>query len=45
MDDHIISIFNFAKKFLANDRVLLLFHQYDLYVLKEIKSYLESCNF
>jgi hypothetical protein len=30
MDDHIISIFNFAKKFLANDKVVLFFHQYDL---------------
>jgi hypothetical protein len=43
--DCIISVFDFAKKFLTPDGVVLLFHLDDPHILKEIKSYLESYNF
>jgi hypothetical protein len=35
-------IFYFAKTFLATNGAILLFHLDDLYVLKEVKSYLEN---
>jgi hypothetical protein len=41
MDNHIVSIFDFIKKFMASDGVTLVFHLDDLCVLKEIKSYME----
>jgi hypothetical protein len=40
--DYIVSIFNFTDKFLTPDGALLLFHPYDPYNLKEIKSYFKS---
>jgi hypothetical protein len=42
VDAYNVSIFDFAKKFLATNGVVLLFHLDDLYVLKEVRSYLES---
>jgi hypothetical protein len=45
MDNHIVSIFDFGKEFLANDGEILFFHPNDLLILKDIKSYTESYNF
>jgi hypothetical protein len=45
VEDYMVSIFDFANKFLLNDGAILFFHPNDLHVLKEIKSYLESYNF
>ncbi len=45
VDEYIAMIFDFAKKFLASNGVVLLFHRNDLRVLKEVKSYLESYGF
>jgi hypothetical protein len=45
MDNHIVSIFDLIKWFMASDGVILLFHLDDLCVLKEIKSYMESYKF
>ncbi len=41
----IISIFDFVRKFLTIDGVMLLLHPDDPQVFKEIMSYLESCSF
>lgn len=45
VDDHIISIFDFVDKFRVSDEVILLFHLDDPWIIKEIKSYLESYSF
>jgi hypothetical protein len=45
VDEYIIAIFDFAKKFLAFNGVVLLFHLDDLKVFKEVKSCLESYGF
>ncbi len=45
IDNHIVSIFDFIKKIMASDGVILLFHLDDFCVRKEIKSCLESYNF
>jgi hypothetical protein len=39
-----VSIFYFAKKFLAIDGGVLLFHSDDPHILKEIRSYFEATN-
>jgi hypothetical protein len=44
MDNYIVSIFYFAKKFLAIDGGVLLFHSDDPHILKEIRSYFEATN-
>jgi hypothetical protein len=40
-----VSIFDFVNRFLAPNWVVVLFHQDDPHILKEIRSYLESYNF
>ncbi len=45
IDEYIVGVFDFAHMFLASNGVVLLFHPYDLKVLKEVKSYLESYGF
>ncbi len=45
VDDYIASIFYFAEKFLAIDGAILLFHLDDLWILNEVRSYLESYRF
>jgi hypothetical protein len=40
-----MSIFDFTKKFLTLDGAMFLFYMDDPWVLKDIKSYLESYNF
>ncbi len=45
VEDYVVSVFDFANKFLLSDGVILFFHPNDLHVLKEIKSYLESYSF
>jgi hypothetical protein len=45
VDEYIVSVFDFAQRFLAFDGVVLLFHSEDLKVLKEVKSYLGNYGF
>jgi hypothetical protein len=45
VEDYVVSIFDFAHKFLASDGVVLLFHPDNLHVLKDIRSYLENYSF
>jgi len=45
VDEYITIIFDFAKKKLASNGVVLLFHPDDLKVFKEVKSYLKSYGF
>jgi hypothetical protein len=45
VDEYIVGVFDFAKMFLAFDGVVLLFHQDNLKILKEVKSYLKSYGF
>jgi hypothetical protein len=45
VDEYIVGVFDFVHMFLASNGVVLLFHPYDLRVLKEVKSYLKSYGF
>ncbi len=42
IDNYVYGIFGFANKYLCVDGVVVVFHDDDPYVLKEIKSYLEG---
>ncbi len=44
-EDYIVSIFDFADKFLTLDGDVLLFHLDDPLIFKEIRLYLDSYNF
>jgi hypothetical protein len=41
----VVSIFDFANKFLASDGAILFFHPDDLCILREIISYLDNYKF
>jgi hypothetical protein len=45
VDEYIARIFDFSHMFLASNGDVLLFHPYDLIVLKEVKFYLENYGF
>jgi hypothetical protein len=45
VDDYIASIFYFVEKFLAIDGAIFFFHLDDLWILNEVRSYLESYRF
>jgi hypothetical protein len=45
VDEYIVAIFDFTNKFSTFDGAVLLFHQDDFKILKEVKSYLESYGF
>jgi hypothetical protein len=45
VDEYLIAISDFAKKFLASNGVVLLFHLDDLKVFKEVKFYLDNYGF
>jgi hypothetical protein len=45
VDEYIARIFDFAHMFLASYGDVLLFHPYDLIVLKEVKSHMENYGF
>ncbi len=45
VQNYVVSIFGFAKKFLVGHGFVLLFHDDDFQMLREIKSYLETYGF
>jgi hypothetical protein len=45
VSEYITTPFDFAKKFLASNGVVMLFHPDDFKVFKEVTSYLESYGF
>jgi hypothetical protein len=45
VQNYVVSIFGFTKKFLVSHRFVLLFHDDDFQMLREIKSYLETYGF
>lgn len=45
VDNYIVAIFDFVKKFLASNGVMLMCHSTNFKLFKEVRSYLESYAF